>query len=93
VASAAAGRSDAMEDLASVLEAKGERTEAIGAHLAAYEIYSRTCAARDAASVRDELRRLHLRHAFIKLGVRSRVELTRIVLASRPSSKGVTRLG
>ena len=126
---------DAMEDLASVLEANGQRAEAIDTHLSAYEIYNRTGATRDAARVREELRRLgvirpppadqarrgwdslspaelavvqvvaegltsksaaerlylsvntvntHLRHAFIKLGVRSRVELTRIVLAHEP---------
>jgi DNA-binding CsgD family transcriptional regulator len=123
---------DAMKDLASLLEASGERAEAIGMHQSAYEIFGRVGAKRDAALVRGELRRLgiirpqpayqvqrgwgslspaelavvqvvaegmtsraaaehlylsvntvntHLRHAFAKLGVRSRVELTRIVLA------------
>ena len=126
---------DAMEDLASLLEARGDRAEAIEMHQSAYEIYSRTGATGDAARVRGELRRLgiirpqpadqvrrgwgslspaelavvqvvaegmtskgaaerlylsvntvntHLRHAFIKLGVRSRVELTRIVLVHQP---------
>jgi len=126
---------DAMEDLASLLEASGKRAEATGMHQSAYEIYSRTGATRDAARVRGELRRLgvtrpqpadqvqhgwgslspaelavvqvvtegmtskaaaerlylsvntintHLRHAFAKLGVRSRVELTRIVLVHQP---------
>jgi DNA-binding CsgD family transcriptional regulator len=116
-----------MEDLASLLEASGERAEAIGMHQSAYEIFGRVGAKRDAARVRGELRRLgiirpqpadqvqrgwgslspaelavvqvvaegmtskaaaehlylsvntvntHLRHAFAKLGVRSRVELT-----------------
>jgi DNA-binding CsgD family transcriptional regulator/tetratricopeptide (TPR) repeat protein len=126
---------DAMEDLASLLEANGERAEAIGVHQSAHEIYGRVGATRDAARVRGELRRFgvirpqpvgqvqhgwdslspaelavaqvvaegmtskpvaehlylsvntvntHLRHAFAKLGVRSRVELTRIVLAHQP---------
>jgi DNA-binding CsgD family transcriptional regulator len=126
---------DAMQDLASVLEATGQRAEAIDTHLSAYEIYIRSGATRDAARVREELRGLgvtrpppagqarrgwaslspaelavvqvvaegmtskvaaehlflsvntvntHLRHAFTKLGVRSRVELTRIVLAHQP---------
>ena len=126
---------DAMEDLASLLEANGERAEAIEIHQSAYEIYGRAGATGDAARVRGELRRLgvirpqpadqvqrgwgslspaelavvqvvtegmtskaaaehlylsvntvntHLRHAFAKLGVRSRVELTRIVLAHQP---------
>ena len=124
-----------MEDLASLLEASGERAEAIGMHQSAYEIFGRVGAKRDAARVRGELRRLgiirpqpadqvqrgwgslspaelavvqvvaegmtgkaaaehlylsvntvntHLRHAFAKLGVRSRIELTRIVLAHQP---------
>ena len=126
---------DAMEDLASLLEANGERSEAIGMHQSACEIYGRVSAMRDAARVRAELRRLgvirpqpagqvqhgwdslspaelavaqvvaegmtskavaehlylsvntvntHLRHIFTKLGVSSRVELTRIVLAHQP---------
>jgi len=126
---------DAMEDLANVVEAKGEREEAIDMYQSAHEIYGRIGATRDAARVRGELRRLgiirpqpadrarrgwgslspaelavaqvvaegmtskaaadrlylsvntvntHLRHAFAKLGVRSRVELTRMVLAHQP---------
>ena len=126
---------DAMEDLASLLEARGDRAEAVEMRQSAYEIYSRTGATGDAARVWGELRRLgiirpqpadrvrrgwgslspaelavvqvvaegmtskaaaerlylsvntvntHLRHAFIKLGVRSRVELTRIVLVHQP---------
>ena len=126
---------DAMEDLANVVEAKGEREEAIDMYQSAHEIYGRVGATRDAARVRGELRRLgiirpqpadrarrgwgslspaelavaqvvaegmtskaaadrlylsvntvntHLRHAFAKLGVRSRVELTRMVLAHQP---------
>jgi DNA-binding CsgD family transcriptional regulator/tetratricopeptide (TPR) repeat protein len=126
---------DAMEDLASVLEARREGAEAIDTHQSAYETYSRIGATGDAARVREKLRRLgiirpqpadqvrrgwgslspaelavvqvvaegmtskaaaehlylsvntvntHLRHAFTKLGVRSRVELTRIVLAHQP---------
>ena len=49
---------DAMEDLAWVLEAQGQRAEATDMHLSAYEIYNRTGAMRDAARVRGELRRL-----------------------------------
>ena len=123
----------AMEDLATLLETPENRAEAIDVRQSAYQIYTRTGATRDAARVRDQLRRLgvlrppaaadqvksgweslspaelavvqvvaegatskaaaerlylsvntvntHLRHAFAKLGVRSRVELTRIVIA------------
>jgi DNA-binding CsgD family transcriptional regulator len=126
---------DAMQDLADLLETRGERYEAVELRRTAYETYSRAGATGDAARVQDGLRRLgvtrahrpleartgwssltaaelavvrvvaegvtsqtaaerlylsvntvntHLRHAFAKLGVRSRAELTRVVLTRYP---------
>jgi len=126
---------DAMQDLADLLESRGERDEAVELRQSAYEIYSRAGATGDAARVQAGLRRLgvtrahrrlearagwdsltpaelavvqvvaegitsqsaaerlylsvntvntHLRRAFAKLGVRSRAELTRVVLARYP---------
>jgi DNA-binding CsgD family transcriptional regulator len=126
----------AMEDLAGLLEPRGDRSEIIDLYQSAYDIYDRCGATRDLAGVRTHLRRLgvvrrqpadkvlhgwaslsraetavveviaegvtsqaaaerlylsvntvntHLRHVFAKLGVRSRAELTRVVLSHRPS--------